>query len=91
MIVTSTGASNRIEGNKLTDSEVESLDKSLRSRKFKTWDEREVVGYLEMLVRVAVEVLGFPSPRTANPLSPPNLVGRLTSPKFRPYPSPTVP
>ncbi len=49
VIVTSTGASNRIEGNKLTDSEVEALYKNLRIRKFKTRDEQEVAGYLEML------------------------------------------
>jgi Fic family protein len=49
VIVTSTGASNRIEGNKLTDNEVEALYKNLRIRKFKTRDEQEVAGYLEML------------------------------------------
>lgn len=49
VIVTSTGASNRIEGNKLTDAQVEALYKNLRIRKFKTRDEQEVAGYLEML------------------------------------------
>lgn len=49
VIVTSTGASNRIEGNKLTDIEVEALYKNLRIRKFRTRDEQEVAGYLEML------------------------------------------
>lgn len=49
VIVTSTGASNRIEGNKLTDTQVEALYKNLRIRKFKTRDEQEVAGYLEML------------------------------------------
>ncbi len=49
VIVTSTGASNRIEGNKLTDSEVEALYKNLRIRKFKTRDEQEIAGYLEVL------------------------------------------
>lgn len=49
VIVTSTGASNRIEGNKLTDAQVETLYKNLRIRKFKTRDEQEVAGYLEML------------------------------------------
>ena len=49
VIVTSTGASNRIEGNKLTDVQVEALYKNLRIRKFKTRDEQEVAGYLEML------------------------------------------
>ncbi len=49
VIVTSTGASNRIEGNRLTDVEVEALYKNLHIRKFKTPDEQEVAGYLEML------------------------------------------
>lgn len=49
VIITSTGASNRIEGNKLTDKEVESLYKNLRIQKLKTRDEQEVVGYLQVL------------------------------------------
>ena len=49
VIVTSTGASNRIEGNRLNDDEVESLYKSLRIKSFKTRDEQEVAGYLESL------------------------------------------
>ncbi len=49
VIVTSTGASNRIEGNRLTDSEVENLYKNLRVKKFKTRDEEEIAGYLECL------------------------------------------
>lgn len=52
VIVTSTGASNRIEGNRLTDDEVEALYKNMRIRSFKTRDEQEVAGYLEMLGRV---------------------------------------
>lgn len=49
VIVTSTGASNRIEGNRLTDIEVENLYKGLRIKKFKTRDEQEIVGYLQCL------------------------------------------
>lgn len=49
VIVTSTGASNRIEGNRLSDEEVEDLYRNLRIRKFRTRDEQEVAGYLEML------------------------------------------
>jgi len=49
VIVTSTGASNRIEGNRLTDSEVENLYKNLHIKKFKTRDEQEIAGYLECL------------------------------------------
>lgn len=49
VIVTSTGASNRIEGNRLTDVEVEQLYRNLRVQKFKTRDEQEIAGYLECL------------------------------------------
>lgn len=49
VIVTSTGSSNRIEGNRLTDREVENLYKNLRVQKFKTRDEQEIAGYLECL------------------------------------------
>jgi Fic family protein len=52
VIVTSTGSSNRIEGNKLTDLEVEKLYKNLRIKKFKTRDEQEVAGYLEILEQI---------------------------------------
>ncbi len=49
VIVTSTGSSNRIEGNRLSDGEVEALYRNLRIKKFATRDEQEVAGYLEML------------------------------------------
>lgn len=49
VIVTSTGSSNRIEGNRLTDIEVENLYKNLRVKKFKTRDEQEIAGYLNCL------------------------------------------
>lgn len=52
VIITSTGSSNRIEGNKLTDKEVENLYKNLRIKKFKTRDEEEVAGYLKCLEAV---------------------------------------
>ncbi len=52
VIVTSTGASNRIEGNRLTDDEVEALYRSMRIKSFRTRDEQEVAGYLDMLGRV---------------------------------------
>ncbi|MGC1955335.1 MAG: Fic family protein, partial [Gammaproteobacteria bacterium] len=42
VIVTSTGASNRIEGNRLTDDEVDGLYRNLRIRRFNTRDEQEV-------------------------------------------------
>lgn len=49
VIITSTGASNRIEGNRLSDNEVEALYRNMHIRKFKTRDEQEVAGYLQML------------------------------------------
>ncbi len=49
VIITSTGASNRIEGNRLSDDQVESLYRNMHIRKFKTRDEQEVAGYLQML------------------------------------------
>lgn len=49
VIVTSTGASNRIEGNRLSDIEVEALYRNLRIKKFKTRDEQEIAGYLQCL------------------------------------------
>jgi Fic family protein len=52
VIVTSTGASNRIEGNLLTDEQVQAIYKNMRIRSFKTRDEQEVAGYIDMLERV---------------------------------------
>ena len=44
VIVTSTGASNRIEGNRLSDNEVEALYRNVRIKSFKTRDEQASVG-----------------------------------------------
>ena len=52
LIVTSAGASNRIEGNKLTDAQVEKLYNNLNIKRFKTRDEQEVAGYLEVLQEI---------------------------------------
>jgi len=52
VIITSTGSSNRIEGNLLSDNQVEKLYRNLRIKKLKTRDEQEVAGYLEMMERV---------------------------------------
>ncbi len=49
VIITSSGASNRIEGNRLSDDEVELLYRNLRIKKFKSRDEQEVAGYIEVL------------------------------------------
>ncbi|PIP34471.1 cell filamentation protein Fic [Candidatus Falkowbacteria bacterium CG23_combo_of_CG06-09_8_20_14_all_41_10] len=52
VIVTSSGASTRIEGARLTDEEVEKLLKGLKIKKLVTRDEQEVVGYAELLTNV---------------------------------------
>lgn len=49
VLVTSTGASNRIEGNRLTDVEVEALYRKRSISKLRTRDEQEIAGYLECL------------------------------------------
>ena len=49
VIITSTGASNRIEGNRLSDEEIEAIYRDMRIQRLKTRDEQEVVGYLEQL------------------------------------------
>ncbi|MDR2598187.1 MAG: Fic family protein [Holosporales bacterium] len=48
-IITSTGSSNRIEGNRLSDEEVKSIYQNINIKKFKTRDEQEVAGYIETL------------------------------------------
>ena len=45
VLVTSTGASTRIEGSKLTDKEVERLIKGVTAKKFADRDSQEVQGY----------------------------------------------
>lgn len=50
--IESIGSSNRIEGNLLTDKEVEDLLQHLSIRTFSTRDEQEVVGYAETMEEV---------------------------------------
>ena len=52
MLITSTGASTRIEGAKLSDSDVENLMKGISMQKFKDRDTQEVKGYYELLKNV---------------------------------------
>jgi len=52
IIVTSTGASTRIEGSQLSDKEVEKLLKGLKTSKIKDRDSQEVAGYAEVLQTV---------------------------------------
>jgi Fic family protein len=49
IVVTSTGASTRIEGSQLSDREVEGLLKGLKTNKLKDRDSQEVAGYAEVL------------------------------------------
>lgn len=52
VIVTSSGASTRIEGSKLSDEEVEKLLNGLKIQRLKTRDQQEVAGYAELLTNV---------------------------------------
>lgn len=52
VLVSSTGSSTRIEGSKLSDTEVEKLIKQMRVKKFKTRDQQEVAGYFELINNV---------------------------------------
>jgi Fic family protein len=49
VLITSSGSSTRIEGSRMDDVAVKELYKTLRIKKFKTRDEQEVAGYLEVL------------------------------------------
>lgn len=52
VLVTSAGASTRIEGAKLTDKEVEKLIQWIKVGKWKNRDEQEVQGYYELLKNI---------------------------------------
>ena len=52
VIITSSGASTRIEGANLSDEQVENLLKGLKIQKLKTRDEQEVAGYAELLSNI---------------------------------------
>ena len=52
VLITSTGASTRIEGSKLTDSDIEKLMRGLSIEKFADRDVAEVKGYFELLQNV---------------------------------------
>jgi len=52
VLVTSAGASTRIEGAKLTDKEVEKLIQGIKVGKWKNRDEQEVQGYYELLKNI---------------------------------------
>jgi Fic family protein len=52
VLITSTGASTRIEGAKLSDEDVEKLMRGISVKKFKNRDAQEVKGYYELLENV---------------------------------------
>lgn len=52
VLITSSGASTRIEGAKLSDAQVKKLYEKMHIQKFKNRDEQEVAGYLELLKKV---------------------------------------
>lgn len=52
VLVTSAGASTRIEGSKLSDEQVEKLIQGIKIGKWKNRDEQEVSGYYELLKNV---------------------------------------
>ena len=52
VLITSTGASTRIEGSELSDEDVERVIRGLSIQKFKNRDKQEVQGYFEILTNV---------------------------------------
>ncbi len=51
-LITSTGASTRIEGSGLSDEEIEKVIKGIKIQNFRNRDEQEVKGYFELLENV---------------------------------------
>ncbi len=52
VLITSTGASTRIEGSKLSDEDIEKMLRGISMQKFTNRDEQEVQGYYELLLNV---------------------------------------
>jgi len=52
VLITSTGASTRIEGSKLSDSDIEKLMRGINMQKFNDRDKQEVKGYYELLENI---------------------------------------
>src|SRR5579862_3649038 len=52
VLITSTGASTRIEGSKLSDEDIEKMLRGISMQKFSNRDEQEVQGYYELLQNV---------------------------------------
>ncbi len=52
VIITSTGASTRIEGSKMTDEEIARFLRGLKAKRPKSRDEHEVAGYADLIGRI---------------------------------------
>lgn len=52
ILITSTGASTRIEGSKLSDKQIEKMIRGISIQKISNRDEQEVTGYYELLANV---------------------------------------
>lgn len=52
VLITSAGASTRIEGSKLSDEDIEKIMKGLKTSRFSDRDEQEVRGYIELLKNI---------------------------------------
>src|SRR5438034_8779014 len=52
VLITSTGASTRIEGAKLSDEDIEKMLRGISIQKFSNRDEQEVQGYYELLQNI---------------------------------------
>src|SRR3989344_4916356 len=52
VIITSTGASTRIEGAKMTDEEIARFLRGLKTKRPKSRDEEEVAGYADLIGRI---------------------------------------
>lgn len=50
--IESVGSSNRIEGNKMSDADIEKLFKKIKKTSFKSRDEEEVAGYADLIERI---------------------------------------
>lgn len=50
--IESVGSSNRIEGNKMSDADIEKLFKNIKRTSFKSRDEEEVAGYADLIERI---------------------------------------
>jgi len=69
VLITSTGASTRIEGAKMSDKDIEKLMRGIDIQKFRDRDVQEVKGYYELLSYDARIVGNYPGSVTSKNLS----------------------